>query len=189
MKIFGNVVNVYRALIKSHLTSGMTVMDATCGNGYDTRFLCDIVGNDGYIFAMDLQAEAIEATASRCMTDGSLPDNIELIHDSHERMDHYVQPETLDAAVFNLGYLPGGNKAVTTDAASTSSAVLKALACLKHGGLLYILCYVGHSEGVLEYEMLTEMLHMIPQSEADVMTVAFANQSGKPPVMCVVEKK
>ncbi|MBS7526683.1 class I SAM-dependent methyltransferase [Fusibacter paucivorans] len=189
MKTFGNVVNVFRVLVKGHLSSGMTVLDATSGNGHDTLFLLDLVGENGFVYAFDYQSTAIEATATRCMHNGVLPTNLKLICDSHANLDQYIESETLDAAVFNLGYLPGGDKAITTKVESTAAAIEKALMALKSGGLLYILCYAGHPSGVEEYRYLQLKLSALPQRTFDVMTVDFINQAGKPPVMWVIEKK
>lgn len=42
------------------------------------------------------------------------------------------------------GYLPGSDKATTTQASSTLAAVEAACEVLRPGGLLSILCYTGH---------------------------------------------
>ncbi|MDK2866130.1 MAG: hypothetical protein PWP51_2108 [Clostridiales bacterium] len=189
MKTFGNVVNVFRALLKTHITEGMTVLDATSGNGYDTRFLLDLIGKSGYVFAMDFQEAAIKATAERCSCNGHTPSNLKLICDSHAHLKQYLDSEVLDAAVFNLGYLPGGDKTITTKAESTLAAIDQTLKCLKRGGLMYVLCYIGHPNGEEEYQCLSTKLRLLPQSAFDVMMVDFINQSGKPPIMWVIEKK
>lgn len=49
------------------------------------------------------------------------------------------------------GYLPGSDKATTTQAGSTLAAVEAACDVLKPGGLLSILCYTGHPGGPTSY--------------------------------------
>ena len=56
----------------------------------------------------------------------------------------------------DLGYLPGGGdgKRVITTGASTVSAVRQSLSFLRPGGVVSLLCYVGHTGGRAEYEMI-----------------------------------
>lgn len=49
--------------------------------------------------------------------------------------------------MFNLGYLPGGDKAFTTRAESTVKALQTALRWLAPGGFISILAYRGHEGG------------------------------------------
>lgn len=49
---------------------------------------------------------------------------------------------------FNLGYLPGGNKAITTKSETTLQALEAASRILKPGGLISLVVYVGHPGGV-----------------------------------------
>ena len=45
---------------------------------------------------------------------------------------------------FNLGYLPWTDKAVMTTPATTRAAVQAGLDCLKPGGVLSVISYLGH---------------------------------------------
>lgn len=49
---------------------------------------------------------------------------------------------------FNLGYLPWTDKAVMTTPETTMAALQAGLECLKPGGVLSVISYVGH-EGEL----------------------------------------
>ena len=53
-------------------------------------------------------------------------------------------------AVFNLGYLPGGDKSITTNGHSTISAIEQLLELLKENGLIVLVVYHGHPEGKTE---------------------------------------
>ena len=44
---------------------GDTVVDATMGNGKDTLFLAELVGETGHVYAFDVQAEAVARTHER----------------------------------------------------------------------------------------------------------------------------
>lgn len=51
---------------------------------------------------------------------------------------------------YNLGYLPKGDKSITTTRSSTLKSIESALQIVRVGGLISILCYVGHPEGEQE---------------------------------------
>ena len=44
---------------------GETVVDATAGNGNDTQFLAELVGENGHVLAFDIQQAALDSTAER----------------------------------------------------------------------------------------------------------------------------
>src|SRR5690625_5213196 len=75
-------------LLEKSISTGETVIDATCGNGNDTLFLSNIVGNEGRVFAFDIQKQAIENTRQLMINRGS--DNVSLIHDSHAHTAKYL---------------------------------------------------------------------------------------------------
>ena len=51
---------------------------------------------------------------------------------------------------FNLGYLPGGNKQVTTTAEDTETAVRRAADLIRKDGVVTVVMYDGHGEGARE---------------------------------------
>ena len=53
---------------------------------------------------------------------------------------------------FNLGFLPGGERSIVTQPATTVAALQAAIDILEPQGLISVLCYVGHSGGMEEYE-------------------------------------
>jgi len=63
---------------------------------------------------------------------------------------------------FNFGYLPGGDKSVTTSKETTLAAVEAAFEVLRPGGLLSMLCYTGHPGGKEEYEAVREAVADLP---------------------------
>lgn len=136
---------------------GETVIDATAGNGYDTFFLAQCVGSQGKVFAIDIQQEAIDQTNLRLTEAGY--NNATCIKGSHSELLSLL-PENLigkvAAITFNLGYLPGGNKAITTQIETTLIAIDASIQLLKPGGILTILAYTGHPGGKEEADSIVD---------------------------------
>lgn len=128
------------------IRAGDLVIDATAGNGHDTVFLAERVGEGGRVIAFDIQAEAIASTRVRLDAAG-LVDRVTLVEGSHARISREAAPGSVAAVVFNLGYLPGSDHAVITRREETLSATEQALEVLRPGGLLAIVCYPGHPGG------------------------------------------
>ncbi len=128
------------------LRAGDLAVDATAGNGHDTLFLAERVGEDGRVIAFDIQAAAIDATRMRLEAAG-LSGRVELHQASHGRLLETAGRGTVTAVMFNLGYFPGGDHAVITRTEETLAALGQALEALRPGGLLTIVCYPGHPGG------------------------------------------
>ena len=111
-----------------------------------------------------------------------------LILDSHENMDIYVS-EPVDGVVFNLGWLPGAEHAVTTHAESTLKAVGKCLALLKKGGLMTICVYPGHPEGEKEKNALLEWASALDDSVFDARITAYLNINKRPPLLIAITRR
>ena len=138
--------------IEGHIRQGGTVVDFTMGNGHDTLWLSNKVGETGKVYAFDIQKAALESS-KKLLEESGCPKNYTLILDSHANVKDYVK-ESICAGMFNLGYLPGSDKSVTTLRESTMKAVESAIELLEDGGGLLIAVYPGHTEGSLEGEML-----------------------------------
>jgi 16S rRNA C1402 N4-methylase RsmH len=150
-----DLLELQKYFILRHLQKGDTAVDFTMGNGNDTAFLSESVGEEGKVFAFDIQEEALTSTRAHLQELGR-PENYTLICASHHLVKDYVK-EPIKAGMFNLGYLPGsGKKALTTMRETTMPAVIAALELLKPDGALIIAVYPGHEEGALEGEMLRE---------------------------------
>ncbi len=146
---------LHKHFILQHLSAGDTAVDFTMGNGNDTLFLSRAVGEEGRVYAFDIQPLALECT-ERLLKSESAPENYTLICASHDRVKEFVK-EPIKAGMFNLGYLPGsGKKAVTTMRVTTMPAVEAAIDLLAPDGVLIVAIYPGHEEGALEGEMLRE---------------------------------
>ena len=139
-------------ILRQAVSPGDRVIDATMGNGHDTAFLCSLVGEEGRVYAFDLQEGAVASTRERLRAAGLLS-RAELFLLGHEHMAGVVK-EPVKAVVFNLGWLPGGDHRITTRCTSTEKAVLSALELLKPGGIVTVCAYPGHEEGNRELGML-----------------------------------
>ncbi|XP_011656977.1 uncharacterized protein LOC101214958 isoform X2 [Cucumis sativus] len=147
--------SVWKCIVKK----GDTVVDATCGNGYDTLAMVKMVADESgsaRVYAMDVQNEALESTSA--LLDESLSEKEKLVKLSsicHSRMEDVILEDSpVSLVAFNLGYLPGGNKAITTKSETTFQALKAAHRILKPGGLISLVVYVGHPGGMEELETI-----------------------------------
>ena len=141
------LTKVAHQIIKEHFDGrGKDIaVDATCGNGHDTEFLARQQFKQ--VLAFDVQERAIKATRHRLGVAGLR--NVQLIHDGHENLDQYTS-DCVDCVVFNLGYLPHGDKTITTLSKTSVQSLQKATELLADDGLITVLCYPGHGQGVIE---------------------------------------
>ena len=175
-----------RDVLERAVQPGDTVIDATMGNGHDTLMLCEAVGPEGKVYAFDIQEAAVAETGKLLQTHG-MADRARLIRSGHEHMREFVK-EPVRAVVFNLGWLPGGDHAVTTHWETTSRAVQAALELLQSGGVLVICAYPGHAEGDRERQELTGMLGGLNNREYNVLRQQFLNAGAGAPECFVVQK-
>ncbi len=158
-----DILQTEKNFILQHLREGDVAADFTMGNGYDTLFLSKTVGEKGRVFAFDIQQTALESTKKR-LTENGAPENYTLICDSHHKAKEYIDCK-IKAGMFNLGYLPGGDKSVTTKRETTLEAVQAAIDLLAPDGILLIAVYPGHEEGEIEGELINEMLSKLDRRQ------------------------
>lgn len=156
--------NCWREILKTLSPAGASIaIDATCGNGHDTLFLaqtCEAeVKHGSYrLIALDKQAQAIE-NSKRLLKEHLKPGSMEQIE--FHNCCHSTFPANIAAAsasliVYNLGYLPGGDKHITTTLDTTLQSLHNALPLILPGGLISVTCYPGHAEGKKEEERILE---------------------------------
>ena len=173
--------------LRRFLLPGDIAVDATMGNGHDTQFLCELVGESGHVFAFDIQEQAVENTWQRLMEAG-LADRATLSCVSHDRMSEYVKPPA-QAVMFNLGWLPGGDKRITTHWATTQSAIDQALHLLEINGICVICVYPGHTAGDEERRQLTEWLGSMKPQDFNVLHHRFLNAGPGAPECFILQKQ
>lgn len=136
------------------LKKGDWALDATCGNGKDTLKLMRLIDCGGVI-GVDIQKKALENTKS-LLNKYLFLENFYLFHQSHQSFPEIAKTKCIRLVVYNLGYLPGGDKSLTTMASSTLESLEAALEILSPGGAISLICYPGHKEGLKEQEALCE---------------------------------
>ncbi len=174
-------------LVEPALFPGARAVDATMGNGKDTLWLCRLVGETGRVFAFDVQPEAVARTRALLEAEG-MSGRAALFCEGHQRMAEFV-PGPVDVVMFNLGWLPGAEHAVTTQASTTLAAAEAALALLKPEGLMTICAYPGHDEGARELEALLAWAKALDGRKWDAMLRCYLNQLGMPPQLIAVKRK
>ena len=190
MKLEG-VLPFARTLLRSFCGPGEIVIDATCGNGNDTLYLSKLVGKDGQVFAFDIQEQAIEKSKLR-LTENQADDNVTFFHASHDEMINKLPDFVIgkvSAAIFNLGYLPGSDKSITTKGSSTIDAIKQLLQILKPEGIIILVIYHGHEEGKHEKNLVLDFVKNIDQKKAHVLQYDFINQKNDPPFVVAIEKR
>lgn len=175
-----------KTLLSQVISEGDIAVDGTAGNGHDTLFLAQLVGDKGQVYAFDIQQQAVEATRNRLKEHG-LEHRAHVILDGHEKLSQYVEGE-IAGAIFNLGYLPGGNHEIVTKGETTISAIRQLLDKLKIGGIIVLVIYHGHEGGKEEKDAVIQYVSELPQKYVHVLRYEFINQKNNPPFIIALEK-
>lgn len=186
MRLAPNAVSVSHQLAKMFVSHGDVVVDATAGNGHDTIFLAQLVGSTGQVFSFDIQQEAIFTTQKR-ITLAKLASRVNIVHDGHENLDKYIK-RPIKLVVFNLGYLPGGDKKVITRPETTIEAIKKSLNLLEPYGVILLTIYTGHPGGQDEWESIETYLSSLPKEYYDVILYKYLNRNLDHPFTIMVQK-
>ena len=168
------------------LPTARCVVDATAGNGNDTLFLCQQTPADCRIFAFDIQLAAIRSATDLIARHGFL-EKVSWFHADHAQVKNHVDAP-IDAAVFNLGYLPGQDHSVTTGPASLAPALQGVLDLLVPGGRSTLVAYPGHGPGLAEIDFLETTLSRYSQQQFVVTRLNFINQCNNPAILYTIGK-
>lgn len=173
------------------IAPGSLVIDATSGNGHDTLFLAQIAlkEDQGSLFAFDIQKKALENTHSliKEKLEEKILQRIHLVHCCHSQIETHC-PGKIDLIAFNLGYLPGSDKSITTESETTLSSLKSSLRLLKEGGYLSIICYPGHAEGEVETATVLNWSKNLDRSYV-VTKHHWINRSEKSPFLLLIKNK
>ncbi|ARJ50047.1 tRNA (mnm(5)s(2)U34)-methyltransferase [Staphylococcus lutrae] len=185
--IVSRILPFAKSLIRSHVAADSVVIDATCGNGHDTLFLAKLVPH-GHVYGCDIQADAISHTQEKVQSF----DHVTLFQVGHEDIIAHI-PEShrnqIHAAIFNLGYLPKGNKRIVTHASTTITAIERIFEVLQPEGIIVLVVYPGHEEGAIESRALIDYLSTFDQQLGHVIKYEFINQQNQPPYVVAIEKR
>lgn len=184
-----NALTYSHTLLKDCLYPGATVIDATVGNGHDTLFLAQEVGPTGHVIGFDVQATALQETRTQLTLTGLTP-RVTLHLTGHEHVATYLDDQTeVAGAIFNLGYLPGGDKTLITRANTTLTAIQAILPHLPRGGRIILVVYAGHPGGQAEATAVHDFCAALPQKTYQVLQYGFINQVHTPPYLLAIERR
>lgn len=166
-------------IIERFVENKVVAIDATLGNGYDCTFLSGIFNK---VYAFDIQKDA-------CLNYMSIKkDNTIIINDSHHKFLQYISGN-VNCIVYNLGFLPGGDKEITTLVHTTLESIKCGLEILDSGGIMSIAIYKGHDEGLKEENSILNFTRTLPKHIYGVMFHKYINRSSASPMLVIIEKK
>lgn len=156
-----------------------SVVDFTCGNGNDTYFLATHFKE---VYAFDIQTQAVLNTKERCKEF----DNVHVYQTSHDMFDQYIT--TFSGGIFNLGYLPQGDKTITTDADTVIKTLLK---IWKYGSKvrMVLVLYPGFDAGKSEARQIEEYTRNLASKHYDVLRFQLINRRNSPYIICIDYRK
>lgn len=186
MESLRGAVPLSHFFLRQRVRPGDLALDATCGNGQDTLLLAELAGEGGRVWAFDVQPRAVAATRELLEREGRL-DGVALLEETHERISEIVPPG-LAAAVFNLGYLPGGDNSLVTSPETTVAALNQAAALLKVGGVVVISLYTGHEGGPEEAAAVEAWGAALDPREFNVWRNRQMNRPPTAPYLVLVER-
>ena len=171
-----NISELAHNIVKAHCPNTNLAIDATLGNGYDTDFLSRIFRK---VYAFDIQSDVIDQNKAKGLK------NVEYILDSHENFIKYIT--SADCIMYNLGFLPGGDKSITTLTSSTISSMQMATNILNSNGIISIAIYEGHQEGRREKDAIMNFVSTLPKNKFGVMSHSVINRENAPSLI-IIEK-
>jgi predicted methyltransferase len=162
------LTQVAQSAIADVLRPGSLAIDGTMGNGHDTLFLARCVAPGGRVLAFDVQPAALDTTRRRLL-DAGLEGLVELRQVGHQHLISCLPAGwfgRVDAVMFNLGYLPGGDRSIVTSGATTTRALAAALEVMSGGGRLSVMLYRHHADARPEVDAVQHWLSGLSDSWA-----------------------
>jgi SAM-dependent methyltransferase len=185
------ILDAAHAFAGGVVDEGDPVVDATVGNGHDATFLARTVGRGGRVYGFDIQQAALDETRRRT-ADAGVECEVTLFESGHESMRSRL-PEhehgKIAVVMFNLGYLPGGDKTKTTRPSTTLPALRQSVDLIRPGGRITIVLYRGHDGGEEEAAAVRDWAETLDQAAYRALSYRFVNQIHQPPRLLVIEKR
>lgn len=150
-----SILNRVRLICEKFIKPKDICIDATCGNGKDTLFLSNLCK---LVIGFDIQKSAIDITDKLLKHNNK--DNYILFNDTHENIYNNLKKykNKISLVLFNLGYLPNGNKNIITNHKSTLTAIKESFKLLNNKGIILVTCY-PHEEGKKESKTIINYLN------------------------------
>jgi tRNA G37 N-methylase Trm5 len=167
-------------LMQNYIKKDHIAVDMTMGNGFDTIHLAKLAH---HVYAFDIQDQAIHSTKEKLDLEKLY--NVSLIKDSHTNLTNYIK--SFDYVVFNLGYLPKGDKSITTQSDTSLEAVKLSVEHVSYGGFVQITVYTGHLEGQNESLVLEDYMKLLNPLHYKVLKIYLPYQDNKPPYIILIQ--
>lgn len=184
--VIRNALGLSHQYISQVMQPSDRAVDATAGNGGDTLFLAELCGPDGHVDAFDIQPAALERTREK-LAAADLSQRCSLHLASHDRLSEFVAPG-VRAIMFNLGYLPGGDHSIGTQAESTMSALDQAQNLLLPGGIITVGIYYGGDSGFAERDAVLDYVSRIDVHRFAVQKIEMINSASCAPIFICIER-
>ncbi len=152
-----NILNKTHQIIDLVLREKDIVIDATIGNGKDSLFISNYI-KKGHLYGFDIQTIAIQHT-KELLNENNF-NNYTFIHRNHKFIKEELPylKNKVSLIIYNLGYLPGGDKKITTTYQDTIHSIKEGLELLNNKGIILITVYPGHKEGFKESVEIQQFL-------------------------------
>jgi hypothetical protein len=168
---------------------GDSVIDSTCGNGHDMLKLCQLAlsSEKGFVYGFDIQEKAIQSTRHHLEAhlQPEIIPRVHLYNKCHSDFLPDILPGSIKLIVYNLGYLPGGDKAQTTKTSLTIQSINRAATLLQPGGMISITCYPGHPEGAIERDAVALYASSLPPEKWSSSHHLWTNRKNAPSVILI----
>jgi hypothetical protein len=165
----------------------------TFSTGWDTLFLARkvLTKTSGFVYGFDVQSIALKKTTGILKQELSEEEfaRVHLFHQSHESFpEDLIAPESISAIMYNLGYLPGGDKKIITLPQSTLQSIRSGQSLIRPGGIMTVLCYRGHPGGMDETNLVLEALGNL-ESRVWKLSVHNLLESSESPLLVDLQKR
>lgn len=183
-----SAVQLCHEFLEAHLTPGGLFLDATCGNGNDTLFLCRLAGQNGRVLGMDIQPQAVDRTNRRLKEAGYDKIGRAVFYD-HARLGELVQPARWTACCSISAGCPAPSMIYIRLLMAVCPPCVPALDALRPGGVLAAVLYSGKVIGDAEKQAALAFFRTLPLTKYTVLVCEFANWADTAPLPCFVIKK
>lgn len=185
-----SLVSRAHTIIREKLHPGAIAVDATVGNGCDTLFLLQQIAPSGRVYGFDIQRSALDSVRSK-IGETALSGCLTLIHGNHALMAENIPQQRhgqISVCMFNLGYLPGGDKTIITRTESTLAALTAASELLSVSGIITVIAYPGHPGGDRETERVEQWCEDLDSEQFKVDTIFSKENNATVPRLFVICK-
>lgn len=202
------MININHAVQFQHLLwnqlilQAQLVIDATCGKGNDLLYLIKAAHKANnftcHFIGIDIQEAALIATKEKianCLKKNEInkeeAKKVNLYLQSHDQVieDVAKNGKPIDLIAFNLGYLPGTDHSVMTNANTVLKALHIGLEHLSKNGLITIVTYPGTKHGLEEQNILESYMSHLDQKIYDVARWNTLHQVNNPPQLYMLKKR